>query len=354
MPLAKSLRSSGSRRSGSSVTEESNEKTTEKQAVVASLPEKSSHPYSSIALSPDRSHALAAGKDTLQLIKLDPSGLRMIRSIKVGHHFYSAVTTDSSTGGSSTVRKSGSAPRRYGDVRDAFQLGPTAAAARSASANMMGNISISKVAWSHAVDLSNTMTTTPGTSATIAEKKALSHHGDDTQRKRQQSTEELDSFVAVAGSNGVVVVWSAKQLLFSDPAKATPSGRSRGNAISSTQFNQQPEGLLSQHTRAVNSLAWHPKRAGFLLTASQDGSVKLWERRVVASPNPSTDKQQQSRRPWYSMSGRNMDDLASAPRKHSWFCRATFEPKSEAVRDIKWSIFSDVGRTDCCWAASAD
>ncbi|KAL3937841.1 MAG: hypothetical protein SGARI_001973 [Bacillariaceae sp.] len=341
MPLVKTRSGSGPRSSsGGSSMEESADNMENKQAVVASLPDKSSHPYSSLALSPDRTPALIAGKDTLQLVALDPTGLRVIRSIKIGQHFYSAVSTESSAG-SSVIRKSGNAPRRYGDVRDAFQLGPTAAAARSASANMMGNISISKVAWSHAVDLSDTMTTTPGTSATIAEKKALSHHGDNSQHKQQASTEEKDSFVAVAGSNGVVVVWSAKQLLFSDPAKATTSGRGRNNAISSTQFNQQPEGILSQHTRAVNSLAWHPKRAGFLLTASQDGSVKLWERRVVAARNSDADKQQQSRRPWYSMSGRSMDDLATSPRKHSWFCKATFEPKSEAVRDIKWSIFSD-------------
>jgi hypothetical protein len=35
--------------------------------VVASLAGKSQHPYSSIAISPDRIHAVAAGKDTLRV-----------------------------------------------------------------------------------------------------------------------------------------------------------------------------------------------------------------------------------------------------------------------------------------------
>jgi WD40 repeat protein len=70
--------------------------------------------------------------------------------------------------------------------------------------------------------------------------------------------ENVDSLIAAAGSNGIVAIWNARQLLFS-----------QGNEGSSTLANQQPEAILSQHTRAVNSLAWHPKQPGLLLTASQ-------------------------------------------------------------------------------------
>ncbi len=68
--------------------------------------------------------------------------------------------------------------------------------------------------------------------------------------------EELDdSLVAVAGSNGVVVVWNARQAFLES---------------SSPMFaSQQPEAILNQHTRAVNRLDWHPTRPGLLLTASQ-------------------------------------------------------------------------------------
>ena len=68
-----------------------------------------------------------------------------------------------------------------------------------------------------------------------------------------------DSFVAAAGSNGAIAIWNAKQAFFSE-----------GSGESSTLANQRPEAILSQeHTRAVNSLAWHPKRPGILLSASQ-------------------------------------------------------------------------------------
>ena len=51
--------------------------------VVASLTPRSPHPYSSIALSPSRQHAVAAGKDTLKVISVGPSGLSELRSLRV-------------------------------------------------------------------------------------------------------------------------------------------------------------------------------------------------------------------------------------------------------------------------------
>lgn len=70
----------------------------------------------------------------------------------------------------------------------------------------------------------------------------------------------MDSIIAAAGSNGVVAVWSVRNafLLESD-----------GSTSSSMVSHQQPEAILSQHSRAVNRLAWHPRRPGLLLTASQ-------------------------------------------------------------------------------------
>jgi hypothetical protein len=54
-----------------------------KDPIVASLPNRSPHPYSAIAMSPNREYAIVAGKDTIQLVKIDPSGLKSLRSLKI-------------------------------------------------------------------------------------------------------------------------------------------------------------------------------------------------------------------------------------------------------------------------------
>ena len=49
--------------------------------VVATLANRSPHPYSAITLSPSRQLAIVAGKDTLQLVRIDPTGLQSLRSL---------------------------------------------------------------------------------------------------------------------------------------------------------------------------------------------------------------------------------------------------------------------------------
>ena len=55
----------------------------EKSPVVASLRNRSAHPYSSVALSATRSTAVAAGKDTLTVLAVRPTGLSEINSFRV-------------------------------------------------------------------------------------------------------------------------------------------------------------------------------------------------------------------------------------------------------------------------------
>lgn len=128
----------------------------------------------------------------------------------------------------------------YGDVRDTFKLG-VKQAPHSHARNSMGhgNVTITAVEWSPPQIGKGKL---PG--ADSGEEKGVRVN---------------DSLLAAAGSNGVIAVWNARQAFFSE-----------GSGESSTLANQQPEAILSQeHTRAVNSLAWHPKRAGILLSASQ-------------------------------------------------------------------------------------
>ena len=129
----------------------------------------------------------------------------------------------------------------YGDVRDTFKIGGKQSP-HSHARNSMGhaNVTITTVEWSPP----QVGRGGKGAEGNSAEEKGL---------------RVTDSLVAAAGSNGVIAIWNAKQAFFSE-----------GNGESSTLANQRPEAILSQeHTRAVNSLAWHPKRPGILLSASQ-------------------------------------------------------------------------------------
>ncbi len=52
-------------------------------AVVASLTEGSMNPFSCLSLSPSKDYAVAAAKDTLNLIRVDPGGIRSLRKLKI-------------------------------------------------------------------------------------------------------------------------------------------------------------------------------------------------------------------------------------------------------------------------------
>lgn len=62
------------------------------------------------------------------------------------------------------------------------------------------------------------------------------------------------------------------------------------------------ERVIPAHPRTVNRINWHPQEEGILLSASQDTTIKLWDRR-----------------------GRNYN------------CQMTFTPRSESVRDVQWN-----------------
>lgn len=132
----------------------------------------------------------------------------------------------------------------------------------------------------------------------------------------QDESDADSSVVAAAGSNGVVVVWNAKHA-FLDPAAPAAMG-------------PPPDAVLSQHSRAVNRLAWRSngKKPGYLLTASQDATVKLWERKVTSA---GANDGQGSVISWFGIQASN----ASRQKETvSWHCVVTFQPKAEAVRDV--------------------
>ena len=159
-------------------------------------------------------------------------------------HFIGVAPTD----GRSTAPN-----QRYGDVRDAFGLAAGKQATARPNMAHAANIVVTCVAWSMPPSEAATARGIDGADLPVSSSMETAI----TQQEAKNTT------IAVAASNGVVVIWSARQAFFAEDTSAGSSSASMGGN------NQQPEAILNQHTRAVNSLAWHPKRPGLLLTASQ-------------------------------------------------------------------------------------
>jgi WD40 repeat protein len=314
--------------------------------IVASLSQKSPHPFSSIALSPNREYAVTARKDTLLIVQVGPLGILPFKSIPIAQHFQTKVSTvAASSHGSSNSNNNNSGNnmgRIYEDVRDTFvrdAFSQRTGSSQASSNNI--NVILTDVAWSKPTTEeipptgrdgnSNDHSNDSSLSSSSKKKKGKAQNkADNTAKTTEKDTGAGTSLIAAAGSNGVIVVWTAETLLEGE----------------SGHF-PAPDAILSQHARAVNRLAWHPRRPGLLLSASQDGTVILWERiRKVTTTDQQRRQSKQSTKQGFSFFG-GMKTQSNQKRSYSWQCRATFEPKSEAVRDIQWSPFHDDGTLSC-------
>lgn len=358
----------------------------------AAPPSLPTHPYSSIALSPDRRHAVLACKDSIRLVSIEPSGLALIKSVLMAPHLSSKASSAGAGAGAAAATTTSSAlnpnnkPSRFSllsspnpsenetSFMDAFGLG---GGGRGISGGGSGNSS-------------------GGGGAAVGGGHHHNHHSSETVTVTDvawsREYEGSYSLIAAAGSNGTIVVWNASSLLLllgssgaataanpsshggsSAPSSGRASGGAKGaqrgelNSPPSSHHHHQstivaPEAVLSQHSRAVNRLAWHPKLS-LLLSASQDSAVLLWERRrqteeqetaAVAAANAEAIQQQQAMDDAHGMNrwfgnkflrGPSPVGPAAAlpPRGYSWQLQSRFEPKSEAVRDIQWSPYYDDG-----------
>lgn len=159
-----------------------------------------------------------------------------------------------------------------------------------------------------------------------------------------------DSLIAAAGSNGVVLVWRACDLLrgLSDSNRSKQDiykqfyGHERFGVLPSDSTSSSigyPEAVLMEHTKAVK-VAWHPNVPNQLLTASLDGTAKLWERSEDVDPD--REKKSEGGKKWGWLGALSVSQFDNTPeRSFSWKCKQIFKPNCGGIREIKWSSFSD-------------
>ena len=164
----------------------------------------------------------------------------------------------------------------------------------------------------------------------------------------------LDSTVVAAGSNnGVIAAWRASSLLLGSDDSSEGTGVSglfgaanRKSQMLSQSAIAQPEAAFVAHSRSITRLSWHHTRTHLMLSASQDGTVKLWDRRATSGGNsggPSNSNQMNSKS-WFGGFGNSAPSshpqTMSMARTAMWHCISTF-CQGEAIRDVKWSPHRD-------------
>lgn len=327
--------------------------------------QKSPHPYSSVSFSPCRQYAATACKDTLQIVRVGATGLRLVKTVITAPYFQQNDTTTTPTSRSSSTSRMvvGQQQQRQHDEGrlnlQAFALSGITAGlggggggasaqqpAQPPAASSMMNVVITDVAWSSGKSSRKNKTKNESDDDEDDEgwQKIDKNSRNDGESVKQRLR---SSMIAAAGSNGVIVVWNAETLLgIVDSPSSTADSGSNGPPSPA----QAPEAVLCQHVRQVNRLAWHPSKHGLLLSASQDGTVLLWERRKMEDVSPAAHINPNANSSRFKgFFGGLANSAASSVQQHrrsqkfQWHCRATFQPKSEAVRDIRWSPFYEDG-----------
>ncbi|KAL7552029.1 hypothetical protein ACHAWF_015240 [Thalassiosira exigua] len=376
-----------------------------------------SHPFSSISLSPQSNYAVASGKDVLHVLRLNLKKHSARRTLDKSVNCLEEIRSGriaQTAGGTPGVQNP-----QYPHLRDALRLPgaahPGSASIPTPSAGGGGgiNINVTDVSWSlpqtYVVDNGgggdgngNVAAGTHGGSenAGLGDSYEVllsstdvhdsehycshdQHYPSSIKRTFVRGSEHSSfppalphfddtSVVAAAGSNGVVVAWNARDLvgdLSSSVEKNSAGGPGglfharksnvRVSQVSPAASMGQPEAAFLAHSRAVNRLSWHPtgRRPYLLLTASQDGSVKLWDRRATSSSSATESRGVEnvpvvessfnlSAKSWFGFGTPSVTNAQLPPSNAMamtaiWHCISTYLPKCEAVRDIKWNPFMD-------------
>ena len=347
----------------------------------------SNHPFSSISLSPEGRYAVASSRDNLNVLRVNSGNkLEEIRSVRIAQHFH-INNTNTLNRGPSSIQNS-----QYPHMHDALRISGASAPTPTAG----GGVNVLDVAWSlpQSFVLDNNGNSTsrrdstgglgdynPNFSSSIDALDVSSHptfiNRVQAQTKEQNTFNSMSppridsptsiddsSVVAAAGSNGVIVAWRACSALLSPQLETMTPGRhdrwggspnaNTNPPVASAATFGQPEAMFLAHSRAINRLSWHPtgRRPYLLLSGSQDGMVKLWDRRATNSSVTNASKNiVENRSTWFGFGGSsNSNSSRQLPNSFTqsttittatWHCCSTYQPKCEAVRDIKWSPYMD-------------
>jgi hypothetical protein len=101
----------------------------------------------------------------------------------------------------------------------------------------------------------------------------------------------------------------------------------------------QPEAVLVEHTRAVNRIAWHRRRPGVFLTASQDATVKMFERREDKTEEDLDNQKRNNESSKWNWFGKSTS--SSHVKSYSWHYIGCFKPNCGPIQDIQWSHCND-------------
>jgi WD40 repeat protein len=347
-----------------------NHEKSNKSIVVTELSTDVEFPYSCLSSSPDGRLVILGGQDTVRIVSVKPSGLKEVRSIRISHYFQAnkSAGKQGGTGGGGSGRNI-----YFENVRDLFSNANT----QSTSSSI---VTVSDVAWSICQTLNEKESMSLRSSA--ADSKISTDGstrdpkgggggvggGGDVQDYVSSHLNSKndpfgaifsmpgdlrmadDSLIAAAGSNGVVLIWRACDLLrgLSDTNRNKQDiykqfyGHDRFGSMPSDSASSSigyPEAVLVEHTKAVK-VAWHPNVPNQLLTASLDGTTKLWERSEDVDPH--AEEKRLEGKKWSWLGALSTSQFDNTPeRSFSWKCKQVFKPNCGGIREIKWSSFSD-------------
>ena len=349
------------------------------KTIEAELLPTSLHPYSSVSVSPDHVYAIVASRDVIRMVELMHSynststsasvekdgsssfpigssaswpnssvSMRQIRYQRVAQYFSHGVNSSGAP----------SSQQYQNSLRDAFSRSVPMSSSQHGRSGARADVTITDVAWGPKLILGKDgMNTTVSNSndvnsATVGTDTSQQFDVDsinvtvDSASKQCDSIDKSHSLIAASASNGVVVVWQAQQLIQTDTSGNTEQDSNGWKRSNTNASIGQPEAILNDHSRAVNKLAWHPTRFGILLTASQDSTVKLWDRSAAHEKDVRKLRQSDGLnfRSLFGLSSQSTTQQAEVSSNldaPAWRCTITITPKSDAIRDIKWSQLND-------------
>lgn len=117
--------------------------------------------------------------------------------------------------------------------------------------------------------------------------------------------------IATAATNGAVVLWNLER-----EGLRNAQGQSISCLFLSIFTCLSIERIFNDHQRAVNRICWHPSDVNLLLSASQDGTVRLWVSLA-------------------SCALLFLNKLQDKRSKNT----ITYRPKSESIRDARFNPF---------------